>query len=113
MSENPKEAAGRAKPQLQLIPPAASHEMAGAMSLGAEKYGPWNWRTAGINLTTYLGAMRRHLDAIIDGEDIDPESGFHHLGHVMAGCGIVLDARKHGKLNDDRVKCNAPRETEA
>ena len=51
---------------------------------------------------TYLGAMKRHIDAIIDGEDIDPESRAHYLGHVAAGCAIVLDARKHGTLVDNR-----------
>jgi hypothetical protein len=47
--------------------------------------------------------MKRHIDKVIDGEDIDPESGAHHLGHVMAGCSIVLDACRHGTLIDNRI----------
>lgn len=101
--EDPKKKFGIQKPQLHLIPPAANVEMAKALSLGAAKYGERNWLRSNVCMTTYLSAMRRHIDCILDGEDIDPESGAHHLGHVMAGCAIVLDARKHGTLADDRV----------
>ena len=102
MSHDPKGIAGKTKPQLQLIPPALNVETAKALSLGADKYGPWNWRENKVEIMTYLGAMKRHIDCLIEGEDIDPESGAHHLGHVAAGCGIVLDARKHGTLIDNR-----------
>lgn len=99
---DPKAVAGAAKPQLQLIPPALNAETAKALALGAAKYGPWNWRTNRVEIMTYLGAMKRHIDAIIEREDIDPESGASHLGHIAAGCGIVLDAQKHGTLIDNR-----------
>lgn len=98
---DPKGEAGAKKPQLQLIPPVLGVETAKALVNGA-KYGPWNWRHTPVEMMTYIGAMKRHIDALIDGEDIDPESGAHHLGHVAAGCGIVLDARKHGTLVDNR-----------
>jgi hypothetical protein len=101
---DPKQAHGEKKPPLHLIPPAANDEMAKALALGASKYGQRNWVLGDcVNYTTYLAAMKRHIDRILDGEEIDPESGAHHLGHVMAGCGIVLDAKRHGKLIDDRV----------
>lgn len=101
-STDPKGLAGAAKCQLQLVPPVLSAETAKALALGAQKYGPWNWRENRVEIMTYLGAMKRHLDAVIEGEDIDPESGAHHLGHIAAGCGIVLDAAKHGHLIDNR-----------
>lgn len=99
---DPKKAAGAQKPQLQNIPPELNTEVAKAIECGARKYGPWNWRDNNVELMTYLGAMKRHIDVLIEGEDIDPESGAHHLGHVAAGCAIVLDARKHGTLVDNR-----------
>lgn len=99
---NPKEGAGAAKLPLQLVPAAASCEMALALRDGADKYGAWNWRKAGINLSTYIGALRRHIDAIAEGEDIDPGSGVSHIGHVLAGAAIVADATRHGMLTDDR-----------
>lgn len=77
---------------------------AGAHQLGAEKYGERNWVENKVCLNTYLSAMMRHIAAYKEGEDLDPESGISHLGHVMAGCAIVLDAQKAGTLVDDRVK---------
>lgn len=102
MSADPKAAAGAVKVPLHLLPPAFNKEVAEALACGAAKYGPWNWRENRVEIMTYLGAMRRHLDCLIDGQDIDPESGAHHLGHVAAGCAIVLDARRHGTLIDNR-----------
>jgi hypothetical protein len=102
MNTDPKASQAIKKPQLQLIPPALNTETAKALECGAAKYGPWNWRDNRVEIMTYLGAMRRHIDAVIEGQDIDPESGAHHLGHVAAGCGIVLDARQHGTLIDNR-----------
>lgn len=102
MSTDPKGAAGALKPQLQLLPPVFSREVAAALTLGARKYGPWNWRENKVEIMTYLGAMKRHIDCVIEGQDIDPESAAHHLGHVAAGCAIVLDARHAGTLVDNR-----------
>lgn len=103
MSDDPKKKFGDAKPQLHMIPPAAKEATARALELGAKKYGERNWMGEKVSMTTYLSAAQRHLDCIMDGEDIDPESGVHHLGHVMAGCAIVLDALRHGMLIDNRV----------
>ena len=101
---DPKGEAGSKKAQLQLIPPVLNTETARAFASGAAKYGVWNWRSNKVEMMTYLGAMRRHIDALLDGEDLDPESGAHHLGHVAAGCAIVLDAKKAGTLVDNRPK---------
>ena len=101
-STDPKASQAIQKPQLQLIPPALNEETAKALSHGGIKYSPWNWRENKVEMMTYLGAMKRHIDCLIEGEDIDPDTGAHHLGCVAAGCGIVLDARKHGTLVDNR-----------
>jgi hypothetical protein len=103
MIADPKAKFGNVKPQLHLIPPAGNEEQAKALSLGAKKYGERNWMRGKVRMTVYLSAMKRHIDRVLDGELIDPESGAHHLGHVMAGCSIVLDAGRHGMLVDDRV----------
>lgn len=102
MSTDPKKSAGDKKPQLQLIPPALSTEMARALQNGADKYGVWNWRENKIEVMTYIGAMRRHLDDFVEGEDTAPDSGVHHFGHVAANCAILLDAMKHNTLIDNR-----------
>lgn len=76
---------------------------AGAHQLGAEKYGERNWVQNKVQTNTYISAMLRHIAAYKEGEDLDPESGISHLGHVMAGCAILLDAQKAGTLVDNRV----------
>lgn len=100
---DPKHSAAKSKPQLQLIPPVASMQCAKALEHGAEKYGAFNWRKSdGIEIMTYLGAILRHTNAVLDGEDIDPESGALHLGHIMAGCCVLIDAMNEGKIIDNR-----------
>ena len=101
-AENPKEAAGRQKPQLHLIPPVASILEAEVLALGAKKYVAYNWRGAGINVSTYISAMLRHIAAYADGEDADPESGVSHIAHVRACTAIMLDAISLNNANDDR-----------
>jgi hypothetical protein len=50
----------------------------------------------------YIAAIQRHLDAYSCGEEVDPIDGTHHLGNIMAGAAILLDAKAAGKLTDDR-----------
>lgn len=95
---------GKSKPQLHLIPRVSLEAQAGALELGRHKYGESNWRYNTVCQSTYISAIMRHTAALQDGEDLDPESGISHLGHIMAGCAIILDAAKCGTLVDDRVK---------
>ena len=99
---NPKSAYGIKKPPLHLIPPAAKVEHAAAMGVGAQKYGPYNWRETAVAASVYVAAAERHIDAWWDGEDLDPETLVNHLGHAMACCGILIDAIATGNLIDDR-----------
>lgn len=101
---DPKGAAGATKTPLGLIPPFAMEQTAWAHKLGAEKYGPYNWRDTGVCASTYINAMMRHLNAWRDGEDFDPESGISHLAHVACNCNILLDADYCNTLQDDRNK---------
>ena len=102
---DPKQSHGSAKPPLGLVPLSAEAHIARAMQHGADKYGPFNWRGADANtysMMTYLHAQLRHIKAIIDGQDVDPESGEHHMSHVGAGACLFLDAMEQGVLKDDR-----------
>jgi len=99
---NPKDKIGATKPDLSLVPPAALLHTASAMMDGAAKYGPYNWRENKVKARVYVAAAMRHLQQFLDGEDIDPTSGVHHLGHASACCAILLDARETGNLADDR-----------
>lgn len=99
---DPKCDAGAKKTPLHLLPPGACADTAKVMALGASRYGPWNWRTHQIKRSTYVGAIKRHLDAWWGGEDLDPESGITHIAHIAASAMIVLDALEHGTIEDDR-----------
>lgn len=99
---DPKGAAGAAKTPLGLIPPFAMEQTAWAHKLGAEKYGPFNWRDTGVCASTYINAIMRHLNAWRDGENLDPESGISHLAHIICSCNILLDADYCDTLQDDR-----------
>ena len=103
MSNDPKGREGKKKTPLQLLPPEAMRAGAQVLKLGASKYGEWNWRTSeGVEAMTYVGAIRRHLDAFVEGVEIDEESGESHIAHILAGAMILLDAKKAGKLIDNR-----------
>ena len=99
---DPKGAVGALKTPLGLIPSYAMAETAWVHKLGAEKYGPFNWRKTGVCASTYVNAILRHLNAWRDGETVDPESGISHLAHVACSCNILLDAGFCGTLQDDR-----------
>lgn len=101
-STNPKDALGKMKPDLSLIPPAAKIHEALAMMNGRDKYGPYNWRGKTVSAMVYLAAAMRHLESLVDGEDFASDSGVHHAGHARACLGIFLDASEQGTLIDDR-----------
>lgn len=101
---NPKDLLGIKKPQLSLLPPAGIIHGALAMTNGAMKYGPYNFRDKKIQYMIYIDAMLRHLMALLDGEDIAEDSGVHHLGHINANTAILLDAIENGNIIDNRPK---------
>jgi len=72
--------------------------------MGAEKYGAYNWRERNVSVSTYVAAAERHIRAYFERQNIDPESGHHHLGHAMACLAILIDADAFGCLVDDRPK---------
>jgi hypothetical protein len=99
---NPKDTIGAKKLSLSKLPAAGIIHGADAMTDGAEKYGAYNWRQAKVRASIYVDATLRHLLAWFEGEETAPDSGVHHLGHVVANASIVLDALACGQLVDDR-----------
>jgi hypothetical protein len=99
---NPKTRFGMAKPPLSLIPGIALVHMAEGFRDGAAKYGPANWRKDPVSTSTYLNAAYRHIAAWQDGEECDPVSGVHHLGHAADCLAIIMDAQACDTLLDDR-----------
>jgi len=99
---NPKDLIGQTKLQTWLAPRPAMIALVEALTDGANKYGPYNWREKGVRATVYISAAERHLMAYLDGENVAEDSGVHHLGHAMACFAILLDAIAQGNIVDDR-----------
>ena len=100
---NPKSIQGAKKYSLRYIPLPALVAVGQAMEDGAKKYGPANWREAGVAASVYTDAALRHLFQYFDGgQTVAEDSGAHHLGHAMACLAIIIDAEYNGTLIDDR-----------
>ena len=100
---NPKQlqATRDQKVPLHLLEPVANAEIAKALAHGAHKYGRRNFYQTPILATVYVGALRRHTDAILDGELVDPDSGLSHWAHIGANVHVALAAMKAGTFVDD------------
>jgi hypothetical protein len=100
--ENPKDIVGQTKLSLDLVPDSLVAYAALAFTEGALKYGRYNWRIAGVRVSVYISALRRHLSKYMAGEWADKTTGVPHLASALACLGIVLDAELSDKLIDDR-----------
>lgn len=103
MSTNPKDAIGSVKLPLHLWPAEASALGCLGMLEGRCKYGRNNYISGdGVIASIYIDAAKRHLDAWFAGEEFAPDTGTPHLANALATIAIVVKARAHGKLIDDR-----------
>lgn len=99
---NPKDMIGSDKLPLHLWPETATAMGCLGLLDGALKYGRGNFRAVGVRYSIYIDALRRHANALFEGEDIDPDSGLPHEAHALACLAIIVDAKAAGKLTDDR-----------
>jgi len=102
LDDNPKEAVGELKVDITALPSAGIIHGARAAQYGNAKYGYYNHRDSRVSMRQYLSAIARHYLAVLDGEDLAADSLEEHLGHVIAGASIILDAKERGNLIDDR-----------
>ncbi len=56
----------------------------------------------GAKASVYFDAIERHLRQWWEGEDIDPDSGVHHLIKIMGCCVVMRDSQLMGNDIDDR-----------
>lgn len=99
------EATGGEKEESQarfdLIPPDALTELARVYGMGAEKYSANNY-LRGYPWHLSIAALERHVQKFKAGEDIDPESGLHHLAHAAWQAFTLLVFAKRRLGTDDR-----------
>jgi hypothetical protein len=73
------------------------------LKIGAQKYGPFNWRVEPVQGRVYLEAALRHLLLLLDGEDYDRDTGLHHAAFVLSTVAIFLDSLVQGTQIDNRA----------
>ena len=52
------------------------------LMFGAKKYAPKNWMK-GFTRESILNSAQRHMAALLDGQEDDPETKLSHAGHIM------------------------------
>ena len=99
---NPKDRVGIRKAPMSGLPAPVLMECGLVKLHGDLKYGAYNWRDAGVRASVYYDAVWRHLTAWYEGEDLDPDSGEHHIAHAMTGLAVLRDSQMFGNCVDDR-----------
>jgi hypothetical protein len=90
------------KLSLALIP---FHLLAGCCRVfmgGKLKYAEWNWAKGMPWSTCFDCAMRHLIKWWYCGEDIDPESGEHHLDHILCNIFMLVHYKDTYPEGDDR-----------
>jgi Domain of unknown function (DUF5664) len=86
------------------------------LEFGAQKYHVNNWRR-GMDFSRPYNALQRHLDAWFNKrEELDPETGEHHLDHasccLMFLRGYAANPCLYSKFDDRQLSFEMPGETE-
>jgi len=99
---NPKDALGTAKVPFHCVSAKVMLELGLAMMEGGRKYGTHNYRKMGVRGSVYYNAAMRHMMDFWEGQDIDPDSGVHHIVKAIACMAILRDSQLMGNWEDDR-----------
>jgi len=86
---------------MHLLDRTALISMAAVLQHGQLKYGAENWRD-GIEYTRLISAAMRHLHALNDCQDVDPESGQLHAAHAMCSLMFLIWMMYYRSDLDDR-----------
>lgn len=70
--------ADKGKPELHMIPTEPLIDLARLFMFGAKKYSPNNWKR-GMDYSRMYNSALRHMFKFWGGENVDPETGIHHL----------------------------------
>lgn len=91
---------GQKLARFDLIPPEFEYALAEHFGRGARKYADRNWEK-GYAWGLTLAAMRRHLNDWQQGEDMDSETGSHHLIAVAWHAAVLYTFQQRGLGRDD------------
>lgn len=72
-----------------LLPSKELEQIVEVLTVGAKKYGVDNWKRCD-DITRYVNALYRHLEAYRQGEMLDKEDNLHHLAHLACNALFLL-----------------------
>ncbi len=104
MSDRPEDGGVKhddSKPRYDLLPPEAMDALADHYRKGAEKYADRNWER-GMRWGRCFAAIMRHAWAYWRGEDVDQETGTHHMIAVAWNAIAIFTYSARGVGEDDR-----------
>lgn len=91
---------GQKLARFDLVPVRPLTALAEHYGKGALKYANRNWER-GYDWSLNYAALMRHVTQWWDGEDLDPETGSHHLAAVAWHAFALLEfAETHPELDD-------------
>lgn len=77
------------KPRTDLLPAKQLLEVAAVFGFGAKKYKEKGYMVDSVTPARIYAALLRHALAYGSGEQLDKESGYRHLAHVVC-CALML-----------------------
>jgi len=96
------------KPRMYLLPPKAIKEVAKVLTFGAQKYDEDNWKKLDNLQNRYTGASLRHIFAIMEGEDLDPETECYHEAHAICCLLFKLEAKLEARSKEEGLRESKP-----
>ena len=78
------------KLRYDLVPPSAIKALASALTYGAKKYKPENWRN-NEDKDRFIAATMRHFEDYRAGNIVDEEGGLPHLALAMTNIAFLLE----------------------
>jgi len=91
------------KPKYSLIDLPSLEVMVRVLEFGTNKYKRNQWKR-GLKVTEIIDSLLRHISAFLDGEDIDPESGISHIGHIQCNAMFLSYMMNNKPELDDRSR---------
>jgi hypothetical protein len=87
------------KPMLELVPAGTMTAIAEVMTQVVRReenpYKINSWRAV-RPAHTYVGALLRHIEAVMGGEQLDPSTGFSHISHILCCASILSWFERNG-----------------